>query len=107
MKLWKVQLVMLLALLSWATRVQAEPKGADLKFVLYYPQVPPYMYAAANNKPTGVIPDLLNAFFQQQPYEVKYVYENRFRAELGLYSGEYDASVLAAAWTKQPEQLLF
>ena len=74
---------------------------------IYYPQVPPYMYAAEDNVPTGVIPELLNAFFANQPYTLKYVYENRYRAELGLYQGKYDASVLASKWTMQPEDLLF
>lgn len=74
---------------------------------IYYPQVPPYMYAADDNVPTGVVPELLNAFFANQPYKLKYVYENRYRAELGLYQGKYDASVMAAKWTMQPEDLLF
>mgnify|MGYP005841963295 CR=1 FL=1 len=74
---------------------------------IYYPQVPPYMYAAEDNVPTGVVPELLNAFFASQPYRLKYVFENRYRAELGLYEGKYDASVLAEKWTMQPQQLLF
>lgn len=74
---------------------------------IYYPQVPPYMYATEDNVPTGVIPELLNAFFANQPYQLKYVFENRYRAELGLYEGKYDASVMASKWTMQPEELLF
>lgn len=77
------------------------------KVAIYYPQVPPYMYASDDNTPRGVIPELLNAFFAQQPYTLQYVYENRYRAEIGLYDGKYDASVLAAKWTMQPEDLLF
>lgn len=83
---------------------QAEPA---FRVAIYYPQVPPYMYAGENNTPQGVIPELLNAFFAQQPYTLQYVYENRYRAEIGLYDGKYDASVLSAKWTMQPEDLLF
>jgi hypothetical protein len=83
---------------------QAEPV---FKVAIYYPQVPPYMYAGEDNTPKGVIPELLNAFFARQPYTLQYVYENRYRAEIGLYEGKYDASVLSAKWTQQPEELLF
>ena len=79
----------------------------DFTVAIYYPQVPPYMYAAEDNIPQGVVPELLNAFFADQPYTLHYVYENRYRAELGLYEGKYDASVLASKWVMQPEDLLF
>lgn len=108
MKLWKVQLVMLLALLSWATGAQAEPKAADLKFVLYYPQVPPYMYQdEKTEKIVGLVPEVLQDFFQQQNIRVQYVADNRTRAEHRLYQGEVDAILLAKEWTQHPEQLLF
>lgn len=108
MKLWKVQLVMLLALVSWATAVQAEPKGADLKFVLYYPQVPPYMYQdETTEKVVGLVPEVLQDFFQQQNIRVQYVTDNRTRAEHRLYQGEVDAILLAKEWTQHPDQLLF
>lgn len=108
MKLWKVQLVMLLALLSWATAVKAEPKGADLKFVLYYPQVPPYMYQdEKTEKVVGLVPEILQDFFQQQNISVQYVADNRTRAEHRLYQGDVDAILLAKEWTQHPEQLLF
>ena len=108
MKLWKVQLVMLLALVSWATAVQAEPKGADLKFVLYYPQVPPYMYQdEKTQKVVGLVPEVLQDFFQQQNIRVQYVADNRTRAEHRLYQGEVDAILLAKEWTQHPDQLLF
>ncbi|HJS13498.1 MULTISPECIES: substrate-binding periplasmic protein [Rheinheimera] len=108
MKLWKVQLVMLLALLSWATAVQAEPKSADLKFVLYYPQVPPYMYQdEETQKIVGLVPEVLQDFFQQQNIRVQYVADNRTRAEHRLYQGEVDAILLAKEWTQHPDQLLF
>ena len=108
MKLWKVQLVMLLALVSWGTAVQAEPKGADLKFVLYYPQVPPYMYQdEETQKIVGLVPEVLQDFFQQQNIRVQYVADNRTRAELRLYQGDVDAILLAKEWTQHPDQLLF
>jgi len=77
------------------------------KVAIYYPQVPPYMYATQDNVPLGVVPELLNAFFNEQPYELQYVFENRLRAELGVYSGKYDATVLAEKWTENPDALLF
>ena len=108
MKLWKVQLVMLLALLSCATALQAEPKSTDLKFVLYYPQVPPYMYQdEKTEKVVGLVPEVLQDFFQQQNIRVQYVADNRTRAEHRLYQGDVDAILLAKEWTQHPEQLLF
>ncbi|CAI3797959.1 substrate-binding periplasmic protein [Rheinheimera sp. MM224] len=108
MKLWKVQLVMLLALVSCATAVQAEAKQADLKFVLYYPQVPPYMYQdEKTEKVVGLVPEILQDFFQQQNIRVQYVADNRTRAEHRLYQGDVDAILLAKEWTQHPEQLLF
>jgi len=77
------------------------------KIAIYYPQVPPYMYAADDNVPQGVVPELLNAFFLGQPYQLQYVFENRQRAELGVYEGKYDATVLAAKWTIDASALLF
>ncbi|WP_166837486.1 substrate-binding periplasmic protein [Rheinheimera pleomorphica] len=98
----------LAALLVILPAQAAESFTADsFTVALYYPQVPPYMYAGADNAPVGVIPELLTAFFAQQPHRLQYVYENRYRAEIGLYDGKYDASVLAAKWTLQPEELLF
>lgn len=97
------------AVLLYLSLILASATAAQESFTvaIYYPQVPPYMYAAEDNVPTGVIPELLDAFFAGQPYRLNYVYENRYRAELGLYDGKYDASVLAENWTLQPEELLF
>ena len=98
----------LAALLVILPAPAAESLTADsFTVALYYPQVPPYMYAGADNAPVGVIPELLTAFFAKQPHRLQYVYENRYRAEIGLYDGKYDASVLAAKWTLHPEELLF
>lgn len=100
--------LLLVALLMMPPLQAADTIPADsFTVAIYYPQVPPYMYAGADNAPVGVIPELLTAFFAKQPYTLQYVYENRYRAEIGLYDGKYDASVLAAKWTLQPEELLF
>lgn len=100
-----LQLFLLSSLLAGVT----EAKVAKNRFrvAIYYPQVPPYMYADGDNLPRGVVPELLNAFFSQQPYQLEYVFENRQRAELGVYSGKYDATILAPKWTDNPSALLF
>lgn len=108
MKLRKVQVLMLMALLCCVSAVQAEVKLADLKFVLYYPQVPPYMYQdEKTQKVVGLVPEILQDFFQQQNIRVQYVADNRTRAEHRLYQGEVDAILLAKEWTQDPGQLLF
>ncbi|HEX5793045.1 MAG TPA: transporter substrate-binding domain-containing protein [Rheinheimera sp.] len=96
-KLWLMPLLLALPLAGAET----------FKVAIYYPQVPPYMYSANDNVPLGVVPELLNDFFNQQPYQLQYVYENRQRAELGVYAGKYDATVLAEKWTEDPQALLF
>lgn len=108
MKLRKVSVFILLTTLWAITKVQAAPKTADLKFVLYYPQVPPYMYQDEKTENVvGLVPELLQDFFQQQNIRVQYVADNRTRAEHRLYQGEVDAMLLAKEWTQNPEQLLF
>ena len=108
MKLWKVQVVTLLAWFCGISAVQADVKVYDLKFVLYYPQVPPYMYQdAKTQKVVGLVPEVLQDFFQQQNIRVHYVSDNRTRAEHRLYQGEVDAILLAKEWTQHPDQLLF
>ena len=93
-------------LLVLNTLVPAKAKDT-FSVAIYYPQVPPDMYAGADNVPVGVVPELLNAFFADQSYTLQYVFENRYRAEIGLYEGKYDASILAEKWTMQPDELLF
>lgn len=108
MKLWKVQRVMLLAVSLCAAAAQTPATPAELKFVLYYPQVPPYMYQDENTqKVVGLVPEILQDFFQQQKIRVQYVVDNRTRAEHQLYQGEVDAILLAKEWTQQPDKLLF
>lgn len=83
--------------------------GKDaFKFVLYYPQVPPYMYQMDQQPEVrGVIAALMNEFFRQQHIKLNYVIDNRNRAEHRLYSGDVDAIMLAKNWTEHPEQLIF
>lgn len=108
MKLRKVHVLILLTMLYCITAVQAGSKAADLKFVLYYPQVPPYMYQdEETQKVVGLVPEVLQDFFQQQNIRVQYVADNRTRAEHRLYQGEVDAILLAKEWTQHPDQLLF
>ncbi|MBU1435892.1 MAG: transporter substrate-binding domain-containing protein [Gammaproteobacteria bacterium] len=79
-----------------------------LKFVLYYPQIPPYMYQDAHTqKVVGVIPDLIEDFFKQQQVSVEFILDNRRGAELRLYSGDVDAMLIAREWAVNPAQLIF
>jgi polar amino acid transport system substrate-binding protein len=83
--------------------------GAEtLKFVLYYPQVPPYMYQEAQNQQVvGLVPDLLRDFFTQKQIKIEFILDNRRGAEHRLYSGDVDAMLMASEWAVHPEQLLF
>lgn len=86
----------------------AQAKPAPFKFVLYYPQVPPYMYQQEQQKDVkGLIPALINEFFAEQGIKLSYVIDNRKGAEHRLYSGDVDAMLLAKPWSEHPEQLLF
>lgn len=98
------------ALLLYLLPMLALPAVAaeKLKFVLYYPQVPPYMYQEANSqKVVGLVPDLVRDFFSQEQIEVEFILDNRRGAEHRLYSGDVDAMLLAREWAVDPEQLLF
>lgn len=78
------------------------------KFVLYYPQVPPYMYQNSQQQEVaGLIPALINEFFQRQEISLSYVVDNRKGAEHRLYAGDVDAMLLAKNWTEHPELLVF
>lgn len=92
-------------LLSLSATAQSTEK---LKFVLYYPQVPPYMYQEANSqKVVGLVPDLIRDFFSQEQIPVEFILDNRRGAEHRLYSGDVDAMLMAREWAVHPEQLLF
>lgn len=108
MKLLKVLILMLVTSGSCVVAKPLDLTPADLKFVLYYPQVPPYMYQdETTQKVVGLVPEILQDFFQQQNIAVHYVSDNRTRAEHRLYQGEVDAILLAKEWTQHPEKLLF
>lgn len=86
----------------------AQAKQPTFKFVLYYPQVPPYMYQQEQQKDVkGLIPALINEFFAEQGIQLSYVIDNRKGAEHRLYSGDVDAMLLAKPWSEHPELLLF
>jgi ABC-type amino acid transport substrate-binding protein len=95
-------------LLGGISPVWAKADKAELNFVLYYPQVPPYMYQDEQTKNVvGLVPEILQDFFQQQNIQVNYVADNRTRAEHRLYQGDVDAILLAKEWTQHPDKLLF
>lgn len=101
---WRLKCVFLLLLFV----VQPVNAAEKLKFVLYYPQVPPYMYQEANSqKVVGLVPDLLRDFFNQEQIQVEFILDNRRGAEHRLYSGDVDAMLMAREWAVYPEQLLF
>lgn len=79
-----------------------------LRFVVYHPHLPPYIYNdSADNAVVGIIHELLTPFFRQQNIRVEYLYDNRAGAEQRLYKGEVDAMMLSPDWAKQPDKLLF
>jgi|GEM_PF-1346605 len=95
----------LLTLLLVAFPVLAAEK---LKFVLYYPQVPPYMHQEANSQNVvGLVPDLIRDFFSHEQIQVEFILDNRRGAEHRLYSGDVDAMLMAREWAVDPELLVF
>ncbi len=95
----------MLALCIFAFPVIATEK---LKFVLYYPQIPPYMYQeAGSQKVVGLIPDLIEDFFRQEQIEIEFILDNRRGAERRLYNGDVDAMMLAPEWAVYPAKLIF
>lgn len=91
-----------------AVSATASEHPSQLKFVLYYPQVPPYMYTNLDSEQVdGVVPQLLSDFFSQQHISVKYVIDNRKGAEFRLYQGDVDAMLMAASWAQYPDKLVF
>lgn len=104
-RMLKSALCSLLLLLSFESMAN---NATSFKFVLYYPQVPPYMYQHNQQQEVaGLIPALINEFFQQQNIKLSYVIDNRKGAEHRLYSGDVDAMLLAPNWAEHPEALLF
>lgn len=78
-----------------------------LRFVVYYPDFPPYIFTTIDGEVSGIVPDLLAPFFHQQQLEVDYLLDNRAGAEQRLYRGEVDAMMLSPEWAINPEQLVF
>lgn len=78
-----------------------------LRFVVYYPDFPPYIFTTVSGDVSGIVPELLAPFFQQQQLEVDYLLDNRAGAEQRLYRGEVDAMMLSPEWALKPEQLVF
>jgi polar amino acid transport system substrate-binding protein len=101
---WRLQCIGFM-LFAVALEVTAADK---LKFVLYYPQVPPYMYQdTSNQQVVGLVPDLLRDFFNQQQIQVEFILDNRRGAEHRLYSGDVDAMLMAQEWAVYPEKVIF
>lgn len=101
---WR-QASFLLTMILFTVPVVAAEK---LKFVLYYPQVPPYMYQEANSQNVvGLVPDLIRDFFSHEQIEVEFILDNRRGAEHRLYSGDVDAMLMAKEWAVDPQLLVF
>lgn len=101
--------VTLVSVLSLLLFVAAQPAmaGDKLRFAVYYPHFPPYVYSTPDEKIVGIIPELLAEFFLKQDIEPEYIFDNRSGAEHRLYKGEVDAMMLGPQWAKHPEQLVF
>lgn len=78
-----------------------------LRFVVYYPHFPPYIFTEPKGGVSGIVPDLLSDFFSEQHITVEYLLDNRAGAEQRLYRGDVDAMMLSPEWAMHPEQLLF
>jgi polar amino acid transport system substrate-binding protein len=84
------------------------PASKVLRFVVYHPHFPPYIFSEEQNEEvTGIIPDLLASFFAAEGIDVRYLLDNRSGAEQRLYKGEVDAMMLSPAWAMHPERLIF
>lgn len=96
----------LFVLLVCCVKATAAPQS--IRFVLYYPQVPPYMYTNQDSAAVqGVVPQILQEFFAAQQIAIEYVIDNRKGAEYRLYRGDVDAMLLTRTWAQYPEKLLF
>ncbi len=84
-----------------------ETDHKTLRFVVYHPDFPPYIFTTDSGAVSGIVPDLLAPFFRQQQLEVNYLLDNRAGAEQRLYRGEVDAMMLSPEWALMPEQVLF
>lgn len=99
-----------MALPAPSAAVQPQDNVADsktLRFVVYHPDFPPYIFTTASGDVSGIIPDLLEPFFRQQQLVVNYLLDNRAGAEQRLYRGEVDAMMLSPEWALEPERVIF
>lgn len=93
--------------LALSQSLQASEKQT-VKLAVYLPQSPPYMFINPNTgNVTGILPDIFQLYSEKNNLTFEYKYLNRVRAELELYSGESDVSLLSPAWVKHPKQLLY
>ena len=100
--------IMLVWMLLLSLPSVAEKDQTTLRFVVYHPHFPPYIYAVSDTAAiVGIIPDLLAPFFLAEGIHVEYVYDNRAGAEQRLYKGDVDAMMLSPDWAKHPEKLIF
>ncbi|ALS99581.1 substrate-binding periplasmic protein [Lacimicrobium alkaliphilum] len=96
--------LLLIALLFFSP---AESHGT-LRFAVYEPGFPPFIYIEEKqHKITGIVPKLLTSFTQQQSLSIEYVMDNRKGGEQRLYDGNVDAMLISPEWAKHPDQLLF
>ncbi|MBT1062172.1 transporter substrate-binding domain-containing protein [Bowmanella sp. Y26] len=94
--------VLLFSLLSFSSY-----SAEQLKFAVYDPGFPPYLFINEAQQIKGIIPDLLQSFADEQSIALDYVIDNRQGGEQRLYEGLVDVMVLSPPWTRHPEQLLF
>lgn len=94
--------VLLFTLLSYSCQ-----SAELLRFAVYDPGFPPYLFVDQTEKTRGIVPDLLENFAAEQNITLNYVLDNRHGGEQRLYAGQVDAMVLSPDWTRHPEKLLF
>ncbi|WP_343840891.1 substrate-binding periplasmic protein [Bowmanella denitrificans] len=79
----------------------------QLKFAVYDPGFPPYIFVDEQQNVSGILADLMADYALEYGIAIDYVLDNRQGGESRLYAGQVDTMVLSPAWTKHPEQLLF
>lgn len=96
------------AVTAESSRHNSSHNLSELRFVVYHPQFPPYIFTEPlKNRVKGIIPEIMAPFFAAEGIKVEYLFDNRAGAEQRLYKGEVDAMMLSEDWAMQPEWLLF
>ncbi|WP_088329900.1 transporter substrate-binding domain-containing protein [Lacimicrobium sp. SS2-24] len=96
--------LLLLTVLCFSFALNAYP----LRFAVYEPGFPPFIFIDDQQKDiTGIVPELLTAFSQQQQITIEYVMDNRKGGEQRLYEGNVDAMLISPQWAKHADQLVF